>query len=318
MLRTQIIGKIYCLRNTGEHLSIDINFHRENYIYTMFFLAINNRRETVEELKERRSKWSRSRLEAGGLCLFDAAAEPEAELFGEKIVKIVKFGGNLRDRFTKGDVLVLTPETVFGGHDPIPRESLVVDVGKDWMSLAVGSTWPSGLWEMRRTSGAFLVRIDRTASQAPLKAQIQALDRLRKNRAGDSALLMANLFANSTDFVASTSQVPAHFCPENLEEQVLQSIEDVTKSTAFKPNQSQKDAIAWSLQRRISLIRGPPGTGKTRVAALMIATALKLKMKNLSDEGNDNEVEKVHPRILAVTHSNGAADVLLEGLLQVG
>ena len=270
-------------------------------------------------MKARRKNWTRGRLEASGMSLFDAAAEPDTELFGDKIVKIYKYGETrLRDRFTKGDVLVLTPEISVGGRDPVPRECLVVDVGKDWMSLGVGSSWPNGLWELRRTAGAFLVRIDRTAGKAPLKAQIQALDRLRKNHAGEAASMMANLFTNSTDHVDMTSQPPTHFCSENLETQILQAIEDANESTKFEPNQSQKDAIAWALQRRISLIRGPPGTGKTRVAALLIATALKLKMNKAGNDEDDGSTERVQPRVLAVTHSNGAADVLLEGLLQMG
>lgn len=44
------------------------------------------------------------------------------------------------------------------------------------------------------------------------------------------------------------------------------------------------------------------GTGKSRVAALLVATALKLQPNQ---------------RILAVAHSNGAADVFLEALLQM-
>ena len=37
------------------------------------------------------------------------------------------------------------------------------------------------------------------------------------------------------------------------------------------------DAIAFALGRRLSLIRGPPGTGKTNTAALLVASALRLR-----------------------------------------
>ena len=37
------------------------------------------------------------------------------------------------------------------------------------------------------------------------------------------------------------------------------------------------DAIAFALGRRLSLIRGPPGTGKTITAALLVASALRLR-----------------------------------------
>lgn len=54
-------------------------------------------------------------------------------------------------------------------------------------------------------------------------------------------------------------------------------------------------------------------TGKTRVAALLIATALE-QYKCMSD--NDRSVGPF--RVLGVAHSNGAADVLLEALLELG
>jgi regulator of nonsense transcripts 1 len=91
------------------------------------------------------------------------------------------------------------------------------------------------------------------------------------------------------------------------EEDIRSALTEVKEATSFRPNDSQEDAIVWALQRRISLIRGPPGTGKTKVAALLIATALRLQHD-----------ETKPPRVLAVTHSNGAADVLLEALLQMG
>lgn len=58
------------------------------------------------------------------------------------------------------------------------------------------------------------------------------------------------------------------------------------------------------------------GTGKTRVAALLISTALKMETKQ-SDEAEADEEKKQTPRILAVTHSNGAADVLLQALIDM-
>lgn len=302
-IATRNIGDSYC-------------FHWGNLLYEEY-------RENAQELKSRRKNWSRSRLESSGMTIFNASAEPETEVFGEKIVRVYKYGETrFRDRFNRGDVLTLTPEMSYAGKDPVPREGLVVDVGKDWISLGVGPSWPAGLWEMRRTTGAYLLRLDRTAPKAPLKAQTSALQRLRKGQAGEAARLMAQFFAdpNSAEVVSST--LPKHFAEENIEEQILRALEEAIGYTSFEPNDSQKDAIVWALQKNMALIRGPPGTGKTRVAALLISTALKMNMQSLSKENyqsdeHDNEKNYVKPRVLAVTHSNGAADVLLEGLLQM-
>ena len=76
----------------------------------------------------------------------------------------------------------------------------------------------------------------------------------------------------------------------------------------------------------------PPGTGKTRVASLLISTALKMRLNRKEDDApcttnndDDDTIEQEeqqqqseHPRVLAVTHSNGAADVLLQALLDMG
>ena len=50
-----------------------------------------------------------------------------------------------------------------------------------------------------------------------------------------------------------------------LEQQIRDAIGNITNEIDFDPNQSQIDAIAWAFQRQVSFIRGPPGTGKTRV-----------------------------------------------------
>ena len=56
---------------------------------------------------------------------------------------------------------------------------------------------------------------------------------------------------------------------------------------SFKPNKSQQEAVVWALKRKIAMIRGPPGTGKTRCAALLISTAIKMELKQPTGEGED-------------------------------
>jgi regulator of nonsense transcripts 1 len=299
--------------------------------------------ENVEELKIRRKTWSQSKLESSGTSIFHASAEPDSEVYGEKIIRIFKMGEKrLKEKFTRGDVLVLTPTPISGDRsyrnpqrNPqtiVPRECLVVDVGNDWLTLAVGPSWIPGLWETRKDPGGFTVRLDRTAPQAPLKAQKNALQRLRKGSAGQAATILAKISELGGDAIPTSekdnqhyidlaSKLPSHLrdmveTSDNtlIQQYIDQSIAKVLGTTDFVPNEFQVEAISFALKQQISLIRGPPGTGKTRVAALLIATALKL-----SEQSEENTTKSRDPyRVLAVTHSNGAADVLLEALLEIG
>lgn len=96
------------------------------------------------------------------------------------------------------------------------------------------------------------------------------------------------------------------------------------KNWGTNANASQREAVVWALSRRVSSIQGPPGTGKTRVAALLIATALEMAQNNCARSSatfdkNGSSADQHRPfRILAVAHSNGAADVLLKALLELG
>lgn len=225
----------------------------------------------------------------------------------------------LRDKFKRGDVLVMTPQNSFRGKDVPPREGLVMDVGQDYLTLGVGTSWPVGVMEMRKHD-SYRVRLDRSLSNVPLRAQRLSLDKLRKGKAGSVANLLVKLFYNNDSSVLDVArEIPSHFDDHNLDEQITTAMEDAMSQTTFEPNPSQQKAVIWALKRNLALIKGPPGTGKTRVGALLISTALKMELKQT--KGKDNEEEdddKNHtPRILAVTHSNGAADVLLQALLQM-
>jgi hypothetical protein len=307
--------------------------------------------ENVLEMQRRRKSYTNSQLEASGLVIFHAVASPESELYGEKIVRVSIIDkksarpnsqsskrNKLRDKFKRGDVLLLTPQVSFRGKDDLPpREGLVMDVGNDYLTLGVGSSWPLGLIEMRKNVDSYRVRLDRSLSSVPLRAQRLALEKLRKEQAGNVATLLVQLYyeQHSSLVLDSARKVPCHFdhclTSNDLEEQIKCSMKETVQSYrttySFWPNTSQREAIIWALKRKMALIRGPPGTGKTRTAALLIATALRLKLKSEQkiEDGCDSYSEAVKnddgnittPRILAVAHSNGAADVLLEALLQM-
>ncbi|CAB9514333.1 polymerase alpha-associated DNA helicase A [Seminavis robusta] len=347
-------------RNYNGDTTNDIPQTVESYILHWDSLLQQEHQAAVDDLREQRTRWSTQRLQAAGVSLLGVAAEPDSELFGEKIVRIstchlattTADANSWRDLYNRGDVLLLTPEDSdgFDGYSRrsrrgsptvVPREICVVDVGTDWMTAGVGPSWPAGLWESRKQAGFYLVRLDRTIPQATLLAQKKALDRVRKGKAGTAAEWMVQTWwlqqaaaaaaahdnINTTRAEEMASQVPTWLqkafnattsntesAPSLVETAIDNSIEKAQQSEtgSFVPNNSQRDAIAWALKRRISLLIGPPGTGKTICAARLIASAIQIKSNSSCNTA------AASPRVLAVAHSNGAADVLLQALLDRG
>lgn len=382
--------------------------HVEAYVRHWEYLLQEEHYAAVLELKEQRSRWSRQRLEASGVTLFDVSAEPDSELFGEKLVRVylegsvgdnrnaarIKNGRNWRDIYTRGDVMIMTPTSISSSSRPgfpssrprrrrrqgnggskrsgssnsnsnnsiTPREVCVVDVGRDWMTVSVGPTWPVGLWESRKQVGEYQVRLDRTVPQSTLIAQKKALDLVRRSKAGRAAQLLVDMYDQKVGTTSNTdgdvypisrhnetgddenagrrktwraddaaSQVPLYLrylledsvSPETLDNVIAQAINRAKEKSSFQPNSSQEAAIAWALARSLSLIRGPPGTGKTVCAALLISSAMRLQLQlpittTTSASSSSTSTTTTTPRVLAVAHSNGAADVLLQALLDMG
>jgi hypothetical protein len=237
-------------------LQLTLTTQKNAYVSHWENLLTLEHQEKVAEYAIKRKMWSPARLEESGMSIFEASAEPDSDLFGEKIVRIYKKGACLRDRFTRGDVLVMRQ---IGVAETVPRECLVVDVGKEWITVGVGSTWPSRLWEARKIPGSFRVRLDRTAPQAPLRTQKSALDLIRRGKAGEVAALLADLFSNGNN---TTTPIHPVFASQKLEEQTREALRKAKGVTSFEPNESQEEAIVWALQRRLSLIRGPPAQAK--------------------------------------------------------
>lgn len=116
---------------------INLNNQLVSYSFHWDSLLTKEYQDTVSELQQRRKSYTRSQLEASGLALFNAVATPETELYGEKIIRISLFqqpqkydrkggGEKLREKFKRGDVLVMTPEIQFRGKDIAPREGVLV------------------------------------------------------------------------------------------------------------------------------------------------------------------------------------------------
>ena len=123
------------IQSTTEQ--IILNNDLISYSFYWDSLLTKEYQDTAAELQARRKSYSRSELEASGLALFNVVATPETELYGEKIVRISSFqqshswsqynargSEKLREKFKRGDVLVMTPEIQFRGKDIPPREGM--------------------------------------------------------------------------------------------------------------------------------------------------------------------------------------------------
>lgn len=154
--------------------------------------------EAVEDLRKRRRVWSSRRLQASGLALLDCRCEADSAIINDKIVRITT-SSPTPIRFTRGEIVLITPTAVAGAgfrtssvQQLHPREGCIVDVSRDWMTVAIGPTWLPGLYESRKqqssrgftTRGAcYTVRVDKAAPRSALVAQRSALELVRKGQA---------------------------------------------------------------------------------------------------------------------------------------
>ena len=254
----------------------------QSYAFHWTALLQREYQESLNDLQLRRKSYTRKQLEESGLTIPSAVATTETELYGEKIVRVTlpdflyrpmsdeeEGSKKLQDRFKRGDALSLSPLMTFRGKEILPREGLVMEVGKDYLTLGVGSSWPSGLMEMRKYD-TYLVRLDRSLSNTPLKAQEASLEQLRRGEGGDVADLLVELFYREPSALDKANEKISdqYFdlgSNASLEKQVEDALEQAMKGAKFVPNFSQQEAIVWALRRKIALIRGPPGTGDVKI-----------------------------------------------------
>jgi hypothetical protein len=152
-----------------------------------------------------------------------------------------------------------------------------MDVGQDYLTLGVGSTWPAGVMEMRKHDN-YSVRLDKSISSVPLRAQRMSLDKLRKGKAGFAANSIVQLFYDSsTKFLDRAREIPSHFDDDefgSFDTRVRNALHDAMSHMSFKPNESQQEAVTWALKRKVGMIRGPPGTGEAFITPTCVLLRL--------------------------------------------
>ena len=131
--------------------------------------------DELDATDERLRNWSRAKLAAHGLALFDLRARPDGWLFGQRIVKLELDGrANMgQHRFRQGDIVMLSRGDPIGEK---PIEAIVSDRSRNRIRIVLPEL-PSGV-----RSGYW--RIDRAANKVAFDRMRDALNSIFEEEGG--------------------------------------------------------------------------------------------------------------------------------------
>ena len=250
--------------------------HHEAYLKLIRWELEDELAMTEERLKN----WSEKRLRANGIALFGLIAKTDGWLFGQRIIKLRPSAGSEfgSHKFRQGDIVMLSRSNPLNEK---PIEAIVSNRSRGSISIVLPES-PKGL-----RKGTW--RMDRGANRIAFDRMRDALNSIFEE--DGSAPLRGLLLGLVHDPKGTASLAPE-----------MGGAKQIRVPLPGGMNEAQRLATESALSCRLTLIHGPPGTGKTHTAVRILESWAK------QDLGS----------VLAVADSNVAVDNLLEGLLERG
>lgn len=241
--------------------------------FEKWFSALQRERDAeAEEFRTRQARPGITSLRADGLALFDMHAERRGNLFGEHVIRFSSAAREGREeampfhRFNQGDVIVVSRE------DPMrpALECIALDRATFWLSATSRASPPQdlsrGVWRLdkgedrltfERCSEAVQVL---TRHKPPTQTAVEIEKQKPRLDSVSGLSLDLQPFFISGNSKASLPQL-ASMPPSDPK--IAKAIRNPPPQgfESWQLNESQRKAILGILGRRLSIVRGPPGTG---------------------------------------------------------
>lgn len=231
------------------------------------------RQRARERFNEERQKSTLAQRVEANIALDGLSLDEEAPAPGDRTLLWFKpgRGSNLRDlRLGVGDPVILwrtSPEEESATRGVIARKS------PERIAIMVDGESPEGLWEPG-------VRLDREAPEVTFDRGFSALKTVEAlPPRSEERARFERLFNLAAPLAPSADREDVTFFDEQLED-------------------DQKLAVRRALSRELSLILGPPGTGKTRTLAELVRQAVARGERVLVTAASHTAVDNLAERLV--------------------